>query len=255
MYFIASGNTDIGLTKNTNQDSLLIKIIKTYIGEMVLAVICDGMGGLSKGEVASASVINEFNNWSQNKLPALCRKEITDSEIRLQWEDIIQSENRKIKNYGARNGIRLGTTVTAMLITESRYYIIHVGDSRAYEISVGIRQLTDDQTFVAREVKRGFMTPEQALVDSRRSVLLQCVGASEDVVPTMYYGQTLPNTIYMLCCDGFIHEIGVDEIYNAFNPNKMIDEYTMNQAALSMIALNKQRKEKDNITVALIKTC
>ena len=72
-----------------------------------------------------------------------------------------------------------------MLLTQTRYYIMNVGDSRAYELTDGLKQLTNDQTFVAREVALGNMTPEQALVDERRNVLLQCVGASDEVYPDM----------------------------------------------------------------------
>ena len=51
MNFLISANTDIGTLKKTNQDSVLIKKIHTCQGEMVFAVLCDGMGGLEKGEV------------------------------------------------------------------------------------------------------------------------------------------------------------------------------------------------------------
>lgn len=80
----------------------------------------------------------------------------------------------------------VGTTVTALLLTESRYYIINVGDTRAYEITDRVKLLTKDQTVVEREVDLGNITPEEAEFDSRRSVLLQCVGASDDVYPDMF---------------------------------------------------------------------
>lgn len=187
MNFIISATTDIGTTKKTNQDSLSMKVIRTPAGRMVFAVLCDGMGGLSSGEVASATVVKAFHEWVVKELPGLCMQtEIMDSEIKSQWEKIITQQNEKIKSYGARQGVRLGTTVVAMLLTQSRYYILNVGDSRAYEIKNGIRQLTADQTFVAREVACGNMTEEQAKMDERRNVLLQCVGASEEVYPDMF---------------------------------------------------------------------
>lgn len=254
MNFIVSGNTDIGLTKSTNQDSLSIKVINSKQGRMVLVVLCDGMGGLAKGEVASASVIRAFDTWSRNDLQRLCEAPIEDPVIRSQWEKIITDQNNKIKAYGAGLGIKLGTTVTAMLITQSRYYIINVGDTRAYELYTGITQITNDQTFVAREVALGNMTEEQAMHDERRSVLLQCVGASEEVYPDMFFGDTKLNAVYMLCCDGFRHEISNSEIFNAFQPNKLLDENSMNQASINLINLNKQRQERDNITVALVRT-
>ena len=254
MNFIVTGNTDIGLTKSTNQDSLSIKVINTKLGRMAFVVLCDGMGGLEKGEVASASVIRAFDEWALTSLPNLCRSTIEDYVIRSEWESIITDQNERIKAYGAGLGIKLGTTVTAMLITQSRYYVINVGDTRAYELFNGIRQITKDQTFVAREVALGNMTEEQAKVDSRRSVLLQCIGASDQVYPDMFFGDVRPNATYMLCCDGFRNEISSDEIYDRFRPENLFDEASMNRASLELIELDKQRRERDNITVALVRT-
>ena len=132
MNFIISAVTDIGTTKDTNQDSYIVKVLNTNQGKMVFAVMCDGMGGLSKGEVASASLVNAFNKWSENELVSMCDAEITDSNIRNDWVGIVTEYNEKIKNYGKRSGVSMGTTVTAILITPKRYYIIIVGHTWEY---------------------------------------------------------------------------------------------------------------------------
>ena len=254
MNFIVSANTDVGTTKSTNQDSLSVMVLNTPQGRMAFGILCDGMGGLEKGEVASASVISAFRNWVCNQLPSLTEKPLEDAVIRGQWEKIITEQNRIIKAYGARNGVRLGTTAVVMLLTQNRYYILNVGDSRAYELTNGVRQITSDQTVVAREVAMGVLTPEQAERDSRRNVLLQCVGASDDVFPEMFFGATQKDAIYMLCSDGFRHEITADEIYEKLQPGVLFNDYTMQQNSISLIELNKQRQERDNISVALIRT-
>ncbi len=255
MNFIVSANTDIGISKTTNQDSLSIRVINTAQGRMVMAVLCDGMGGLAKGEVASATVIHAFDNWLKNDFFRICNEPLQDSVIKEQWCRIITEQNRSIKAYGAGQGVRLGTTVVAMLITQTRYYILNVGDSRAYEItSDSVKQLTQDQTFVAREVALGNMTEEQAMADERRSVLLQCVGASDDVYPDIFFGTAVSNAVYMLCSDGFRHEISAEEIYAKLNPGVMFDEFTMNTNSRELIELNKSRNERDNISVALVRT-
>ena len=82
MNYIISANTDVGIVKKTNQDSLTVKVINTKQGKMVLAVLCDGMGGLAKGEVASASVIHAFDRWTQEQLPSLCETKIEDAVIK-----------------------------------------------------------------------------------------------------------------------------------------------------------------------------
>lgn len=254
MDFMISAYTDVGIVKETNQDSLSVMILNTPQGRMAFAVLCDGMGGLAKGEVASAAVIHAFRRWATEELPKLCAAPLEDVTIRSQWEKIITDQNELIKTYGARQGVRLGTTAVVLLLTQNRSYLLNVGDSRAYLLRDGLYQLTADQTFVAREIALGHMTPEQALVDPRRNVLLQCVGASERVYPDMFFGEVQPGTVYMLCSDGFRHEITPQEIYEKLQPVRMTDEETMRRSAWELVELNKQRRERDNISVALIKT-
>lgn len=254
MNYIVAATTDIGLTKKTNQDSYKVRVFTTDMGKVVLAVLCDGMGGLAKGEVASASLINAFSEWSETRLPLLCAAGITDSDIRNDWVNIAVDYNRKIKTYAASYGINMGTTVTAMLLTETRYYIMNVGDTRAYEISNGVNVLTRDQTVVAREVELGKLTPEEAERDPRRSVLLQCVGASDEVYPDMFFGDIKKDAVYMLCSDGFRHEITTDEIYAYLNPAVMTEVNGMKKNMESLISLNKYRQERDNITVVSVRT-
>lgn len=254
MNFIISAATDIGTTKNTNQDSYNVRVYNTRLGKVVFAILCDGMGGLAKGEVASASLVNAFCRWADTRLPVLCESEIIDSDIRREWVNIATEYNEKIKAYGKGYGISLGTTVTAILITGNRYYIINVGDTRAYEIVDTVNVLTKDQTVVAREVELGHITPEEAEKDYRRSVLLQCVGASDQVYPDMFFGTTRLNAVYMLCSDGFRHEITEGEIYEYLNPNVMLDADGMKRNMECLINLNKQRQERDNITVVSIRT-
>ena len=69
MKFLVTASTDVGILKETNQDSCLVKHISTKIGEILLAVVCDGMGGLSKGELASATVVRAFSHWFNEELP------------------------------------------------------------------------------------------------------------------------------------------------------------------------------------------
>lgn len=254
MNYIVSANTDIGIAKSTNQDSLSVKVLNTSLGKMTFAILCDGMGGLAKGEVASASVIRAFDSWVRTELPVLCAGTLNGDVIRAQWERILLDQNVMIKTYGARMGVKLGTTAVVMLLTDTAYYIMNVGDSRAYEIVDAMHQLTNDQTFVAREVALGNMTPEQAERDERRSVLLQCIGASEEVYPDFFTGATMMNATYMLCSDGFRHEITGDEIYARFRPDVLLDDATMNRHTLELIELNKQRNERDNISVVLVRT-
>ncbi len=254
MDFIVSAATDIGLTKKTNQDSYNVRVYSTSQGRITFAILCDGMGGLSNGEIASASVVKAFCDWADNQLPILCAREILDADIERDWTSIATRFNEKIKGNSAANGVSMGTTATVILLTQNRYYILNVGDTRAYKISNSVEVLTKDQTVVAREVELGIITQEQAKVDSRRSVLLQCIGASAVVCPDMFFGNIEPNAVYMLCSDGFRHEISEAEIYQYLNPNVMVDPQGMQANIETLINMDKQRQERDNITVVAIRT-
>ncbi len=254
MNFIISAETDIGLTKQTNQDSYAVRVCKHGEERMVFAVLCDGMGGLAKGEVASASLVQAYLNWVDTRLPQLLQYPLQDATIYQEWCEIARTMNSKIKAYGTSRGINLGTTLTVLLLTGQRYYILNVGDTRACELVNGLKVLTVDQTLVAQEVRQGILTPEQAERDPRRSVLLQCVGASEVVNPDFFCGEAAINAVYMLCSDGFRHEITPDEIFAALQPAAMCSEGDMRQNMRYLIDLNKQRQERDNITVVTIRT-
>ena len=254
MRFFISANTDIGTGNPVNQDSLFVRTLKTRQGPMVLAVLCDGMGGLSQGEVASATVISAFTAWMRCELPVLSQDRIEDSVIRAQWDGIISDQNEILLRYGKQNGTSLGATVVAMLLTGQSYYILNVGDSRAYEMIDSPRMITKDQTVVAREVELGRLTPRQASRDPRRHVLWQCVGASGGVIPEFFFGKVIKNAIYMLCSDGFRNTITHQEIYDAFQPGQMINGEIMNRRAQQLIATCKRRGERDNISVVTVRT-
>ena len=255
MNFIIAADTDIGNVRQTNQDSAAVLVADTGNGPIAFGIICDGMGGLAKGELASATLINAMVDWFKNSLPQLISTGIDDSVIRNQWTETIRLYNEKIKDYGAERGFNLGTTISAILITQQRFYIVNVGDSRVYEISSNsVKQLTEDQTVVARELKYGRITPEQAKTDPRKSVLLQCVGASQTVNPEFYFGTPIQNSVYMICSDGFRHEITNDEIHRFFCAENNISAEMMSSNIRQLIEINKQRMEKDNITAALIRT-
>ncbi|MCI8530165.1 MAG: serine/threonine-protein phosphatase [Lachnospiraceae bacterium] len=254
MKFIVSASTDAGNVKTVNQDSLSIQLLERHGQQLVFALLCDGMGGLQKGELASASVIYAFRRWKEERMPILLAAGIQDNYIRQEWSRIITECNEKIKGYGRMQEVRLGTTVTAILITQERFYVANVGDSRAYEIRQQITQITKDQSVVAREIARGNLTPEQAETDPRRSILLQCIGASERVYADFYFGTPRVNTVYMLCSDGFRHKISPKEMLEMLGPCRMNSAENMGQSERALIQLAKERGERDNITVVTIKT-
>lgn len=253
MEFMTAACSDVGIRKKVNEDSYCIKIAETEDEKILLAVVCDGMGGLARGELASATVIRAFSKWFEDELP----NEINNfrpENIKSRWNSIIQEQNNKIGGYGREAGVMLGTTLTAFLIIKEYIIIAHVGDSRLYEINETLRVVTEDQTVVQRDLRNGRITKEQALVDPRRNVLLQCVGASKSLQPEFIIEKVKNNCTYMLCSDGFRHIISENEIFLNLKPDVLNDEDIMKYNAEALVELNKQRKETDNITVVIVKT-
>ena len=253
MDFLTAVHTDVGIRKSTNQDSALMMEAQTDFGSVLLSVICDGMGGLAKGEVASATVIKAFGKWFENELPKLLHLEDPEKMIFGEWEELAKDCNRKISEYAAPLGMSMGTTLNAVLFMKGQYYIINIGDSRAYVISDGLYQLTKDQSYVQREVDLGHITPEEAAVHPRRNMLLQCVGASPIITPDYYTGVCESGQVFLLCSDGFRHMISPEEIFQYLNYSVLPDEKTMLDNAVYLTELNKSRRETDNITVLLVK--
>lgn len=251
MQFAATADTDIGITKDTNQDSLLIKHADSPLGEILMAVVCDGMGGLAKGELASATVIREFARWFDEELPY----ELVHVDMQViggKWSLMLKDLNLKILEKAQEEHLSMGTTFTGILFVGEEYVIVHVGDSRVYYLGNTLRQLTTDQTYVAREVSRGTMTPEQARTDRRRNMLLQCVGASDRLEPEIITGHS-ERGAYMLCSDGFRHEVTENEIFESLNPVNLFNKDAMHANAKYLIDQAKIRQEKDNISVILIR--
>lgn len=254
MRFLTAVHTDVGIKKKTNQDSALIMEAETELGNVLFAVVCDGMGGLAKGEVASATVIRECTRWFEQDFPTILYSGITPEILKQKMENIIYSMNAKISSYGRSIGTNLGTTIVALVIIEDTYYCINVGDSRCYHIIDSFAQMTKDQTYVQREMDMGRMTPEEAKHDPQRNVLLQCVGASEYIVPDFYTGKTNPGELFLLCSDGYRHVITPEEFYQYLNPDAVRDENQMKESIKYFTELNKYRREEDNITAVLIRT-
>lgn len=252
MRFVTAACTDVGIKKDTNQDSMLIMQAETDYGMVQFAAVCDGMGGLSKGELASATAVRALSKWFTDEFPQIFYNGLDDVALQDSLCILVQDISDYIGDYGKKIGSNLGTTIVALLIACGRYFIVNVGDSRAYRIAEGLEQITHDQTVVQREIDMGRLTPEEAMVDPRRSVLLQCVGATENVIPDFYIGTVSGYENFLLCCDGFRHVISPEEFYEGLNPSVAATEAQMTANLQYFVDTNKYRRETDNISAILI---
>lgn len=259
MGFLSVLHSDVGIRKKTNQDSVLLKEADTDYGPVMLAAVCDGMGGLAKGEVASAALVYALSAWFETVFPAILYEQrtpdgIDEAAVEASLNDVVQDVNQRIAQYAREFHSVMGTTAAVLLLSEGKWHTLNVGDSRIYRVFDGeLGQLTKDQTFVQREMDLGHMTPEEAKVHPQRNVLLQCVGASEVMVPEFEHGLYRTGDVFMLCSDGFRHVITPVEFAKILVPRNMTSEKALKDAAVYCTELCKSRQEKDNISVAFVR--
>lgn len=275
LHYTVAAQTDVGIAKSVNQDSLTVKVANTPYGETAVAVLCDGMGGLEQGEVASAVVVRAYEQWFLRELPLALDKSggrLDISWLEECWRRIADDCNTRILDYSRERRTTMGTTLTVLLLFDGSFYISHVGDCRVYRLKDSddrrsleflIERLTTDQTYVAREVALGHMTPEQAKNDARRNVLLQCIGTVKHVEPDFISGEYQTGDSFLLCSDGFRHELSEREMYDYCHLALKNTEWcvacrqensrVMGGQLRYLIEQNKMRMEKDNISAVLLK--
>lgn len=256
MRYLTACHTDKGRRKSVNQDSLLVLKGKSEKGEAVLAVICDGMGGLEKGELASREVVRYFSVWFQEIFNQIKEQEEEEFEDNLyeSWENLLQNAHREIRQYGKDNGIKIGTTVTAFLLMQEQYYVTHIGDCRLYELKDEISCLTADQTLASLESMGGSYLSEKCGSKKASSILIQGLGASENIRPVYHSGCIKKDAVYLLCSDGFRHKISEEELLEDFSPEKLVAEEQMSERGKEVTEELMERGEKDNISVILVRT-
>jgi protein phosphatase len=244
-------HTDPGLHRTNNEDS-------GYVSARLL-VVADGMGGHAYGEVASSTAISILAEMDKNLPWSTTPTEPTeDVEAEPAPEpDLLEALGGAISEIGDRltnlaqedaELATMGTTVTAFMWDgASQMAIAHIGDSRAYLLRGDqYGQLTRDHTLVQSLVDEGKLTPEQAAVHPRRSVLmraLQSGGASE---PDLYYWQAEPGDRYLLCSDG-LSDVVPDELIGQV----LSSVPDPDDAAATFIDLAKQGGGPDNITCVI----
>ena len=252
MEYITGAHTDIGRVRETNQDAICIMQAQTIKGNVCMAIVCDGMGGLSKGEVASATIVKAFEKGFEEKLPELLSK-CSLEEIKLLWEKELLFWNKRLSDYGRKNNISLGTTFSGMLFVENRYLWMHIGDSRIYKIdNQNAEQITTDHTVVAREIANGNMTLEEAEHSKLRSKLTQCIGTAKEPQPESGIEIVRPGESFLICSDGFYHKITKEEL-SEVNDSLYDSEREADRFCRKTIENIMRRGEKDNISVVVIK--
>ena len=254
--------SDPGTKELVNQDGACIMRAKTSIGMITMAIVCDGVNGLSMGEMASTAIIEEFSAWFERELPVLLEERIVKEKERLwkeiiravkdSWKEKLQTVHQSILQFGEAKKEAIGSTFTGVLLfDEFCCMVMHVGDSRVYKITDTVERLTVDQTLAEREIERGNVTPEEALERGMQNVLLQCVGGSQKVQPDMLIDYFDSEAIYLLCTDGFWRNVKEADLQKISlyreNGQEGLEDYLKD-----VIEDLKIAGEEDNITVVAI---
>ncbi|MBD2251192.1 Stp1/IreP family PP2C-type Ser/Thr phosphatase [Nostoc parmelioides] len=232
-----TGHTDPGLIRSNNQDDYYIDPEGRFF------IVADGMGGHAGGEEASRIATREIKayltaNWDVSKpSPELLEQALWQAN-----EAILQDQ----QNHPERAD--MGTTAVVVIFRNQEQWCAHVGDSRLYRLrETQLEQVTEDHTWVARAIKIGDITAEEARVHPFRHVLSRCLGREDlhqvDVQPL----DTKIGDRLLLCSDGLTEELPDQKIAHNLQINPLLD-----QSALSLVEDAKDQGGHDNITVVIV---
>ncbi|MEA2433206.1 MAG: family protein phosphatase [Actinomycetota bacterium] len=222
-----SASTHRGYDRDNNEDSV-------FAGPRLLA-LADGMGGHAAGEVASSLVIAELAGLDELKGPFDPLVELGQAAARA---------NEAIARYGAEHPETegMGTTLTAVLFSDDRVALFHIGDSRAYLLRDGsLTQLTRDDTLVQQLVDAGRLTPDEARSHPRRSVVTQVL-RGEPVEPALGILGLRANDRLLICSDGVSDAVSPAELVEALR----IDD--PQRCAFPILQLAMRAGSRDNVT-------
>jgi serine/threonine protein phosphatase PrpC len=182
-----SARSDRGLVRQNNQDAV-------YAGPRLLA-LADGMGGHAAGEVASSLVISALAPLDEDDPGDDLLAELREATV-----EGNAAITRHVADAPDLDG--MGTTLTAILFAGSRLGLVHIGDSRAYQLREGVfSQITKDDTFVQSLIDEGRITEEEAHTHPQRSLLLRAI-TGQDVDPSLTIREARAGDRYLLCSDG-----------------------------------------------------
>jgi protein phosphatase len=189
-----AGASHVGRIRQTNQDAF--DRFDDPERDEILLVLADGMGGHRGGETAARMAVGTLGKLVQDGT----------GSPRERLEAAIDRANTEIHRLSERNSMLrgMGTTVVALLLCpDAAAVVAHVGDSRLYRLRDGcLEVLTEDHSLVAKFVREGTLSPEQAKDHPSRNQIYQAVGADAEVSPDFALVEPRVGDAYLLCSDG-----------------------------------------------------
>lgn len=241
-------------SKKLNQDCAYYCLAECGEEYIAFLVVCDGMGGLEHGELASTTVLSAFEMWFQREIPSLANRFDRMEQVRLQWNELLDYENRHLYEISQQQNIQMGTALAALLLWEDSYLSVNVGDVRGYLLRNRLEQLTVDQSYVAEQVAAGRLTQDEARVHPGQHILLHCIGLEKKLEAVFTSGKTQDNDIYLLCSDGFTHKLWDAELEALLRDQRSTALGDSLQDGLTELVFRaRQRGEQDDITAIAIR--
>jgi protein phosphatase len=220
------GHTDVGRTREHNEDSFLVvdlgtddashpESTRTYrVGaRCALFMVADGLGGAAAGEVASELAVNTV--YEELRERWVNGSGTGPDDFAAAIKAAAEAANSRIFAYAVEHpeSRGLGTTATLAGLLGDTLYLAQVGDSRAYLVRDGVaRQITRDQSLMQRLVDAGELTQDEADRSERRNIILQALGPEPSVKIDLTHQRLSRGDVLVLCTDGLSGLVKAEEI-------------------------------------------
>ena len=238
-----------GMVRTHNEDSVFVD------GEAGLAVLADGMGGYSAGEVASGIAVNVVSNGLMPELKSGRELSKVDVQSGLTHAAMLLSQQIAAANKGIYEAAQarpecagMGTTIVAAVFFGNRVSIGHIGDSRCYRLrGEKLEQLTHDHSLLQEQIDSGQLTKEQAKYSLNKNLVTRALGI-EAIVPADISEYRLEaDDVYLLCSDGLTDMVEPDVVQGILQGKRT----ELPEAAADLVELANQNGGRDNISVIL----
>ena len=236
------GKTDVGLRRHENQDTFAVE----HGEKLLIAVVCDGMGGAEGGQIASSLAVETF----MKEIRALLRADMTAGQLRELASFCVAKANTAVYQRALQDPAYqgMGTTLVSAVAGERDAVICNVGDSRAYLIHNGeMMRITHDHSVVQTLVENGDITAKEARTHPNRNLITRALGPDETTLCDAFDVSFAHGDKILLCTDGLVVTATDEEICHIVCADKRAEEKLDD-----LIALAKAQGAPDNVTAVLI---
>ena len=236
------GASNVGKVRKENQDCY--KAGRSTDGSFWM-ILCDGMGGVKSGGLASHSVVDTIEKRFTESIPSL----IDDQAIKSFIISTIKKCNEELyKKSIVDKQITMGTTIEAAIIRDNNVQYLHCGDSRIYHISKKhVVQLTKDHSMVQELVDSGRITPDEARTHPNKNIITHALGIEQNTKLDYNSLRMAKGDLLLMCSDGLSNLVLDDEIAD------IILKTDFYSAPESLINKALERGGTDNITAVIAK--